>query len=424
MKTILKMAWKDLRKKKSYTLLLLVVCMIAMNTVIDSITNATADKFQQKVFERNIGSDLDSILHLDYHRTDETQAFANLLPEYLQYISELDGVVSVGQFDVSGTYFSELRAMDRYAVINAQLQTGGYERTPNISRVLFADESILSLCKTGIAEYMKPTSGNLPLIVGESFKDVLPIGTILTEERTNTQYEVTGYLPMGKHWVDENDLIRFPLVSMDGWVIAPFPPQDKTDIMTQLSCLQNTYILISDHADIGYLQTAIEEYSLSHGFHATAINLRDEYDAYQQETAGFATRQIALAVFISIMAMSSIVAVFTTNAILKQGQYGIYLANGFTRKDIALSIITEIMILILPSTALVWIRALFHLMCSDDIGIVMFWDVLLTAHYEYTLPICIVCAIVVGTIASLLPTIKVLRYQPCELIGGNGNGNN
>lgn len=419
MNTILKISWKDLWKKKVYTFLLLIVCMIALNTVVHAITSTTADQYQNKIFARNLGSDLDSVLHLDYHKTDETQNFVNLLPEYLQYISELDGVVSIGQFDVSGTYFAQLREMERYAAINAQLQTGGYEKTPDIARVLYADEAILSLCKTGIIEYMKPASGNLPLVVSESFKDVLPTGTILTEERTNTQYEVTGYLPMGKYWVDENDLIRFPLVSMDGWFIAPFPPQDKTDIMTQLSCLQNTYILISDDADTDHLQRAVEGYSISHGFYATAMTLREEYDIYQKETAGFAKRQIALAVFLSIMAMSSIVAVFTTNTILKQSQYGIYLANGFTRQDIVFSIITEIMTLLLPSTALVWIGVLLNFMHSDDIGIVMFRDVLLTAHYEYTLPICILYAIVVGIVASLLPTIMFLQYQPYELIGGN-----
>ena len=39
------------------------------------------------------------------------------------------------------------------------------------------------------------------------------------------------------------------------------------------------------------------------------------------ETQTFTVRQIGLAIFISIMAISSIVAVFTTNTLLKKKQY-------------------------------------------------------------------------------------------------------
>ena len=52
------------------------------------------------------------------------------------------------------------------------------------------------------------------------------------------------------------------------------------------------------------------------------------------ETHPFTIRQIALAVFISLMSISSIIAVFTTNILLKRKQYGILIANGFTQKDI------------------------------------------------------------------------------------------
>lgn len=423
MKTIFQTAWKNLCKKKTYTLLLLAACMVAMNTVVSSITNATADRYQQKILERNIGLELENVLHLNYTQSFETQEFANLVPEYLQYISDLDGVESVGQFDVTGTYFEELRGMENYTAANAKIQAGGiYEKTPDIARVLYADESILRLVKTGIAQYTKPKSGNLPLIASDAFKEILPLGTVLTEERTKTRYEVTGYLPIGKQWVDENDLIRFPLVSMDGWFIAPFSPRDKTDLMTQLSCLQNTYIMLSKNADTNSLKAAIEEYSLSHGFHAAANDLQNEYNAYQKETKAYAAKQTALAVLLSMMAVSSIAAVFTTNVILQKGKYGVYLANGYNQKEMTQSILIQIMLLIFPATVFVWIGMLFHLMYSKDLGIVLFRRVLLTAHFEYTLLVCMVIAVVVGIIASLIPAVKLSRYQPCELIGGHQDG--
>ena len=117
------------------------------------------------------------------------------------------------------------------------------------------DEEMLSFIKGGITEYATTTSGLLPLYVSEIFKDILSEGQILTDERTGDQYEIVGYIPTGAKWVEEDDLIRFPLISLKGWFIAPFTEQSRNDIMTQLSSLHNTYILLSDSADINFLKS-------------------------------------------------------------------------------------------------------------------------------------------------------------------------
>ena len=421
---ILKIALKELTKNKSYTFLLILVCIVSMNTVVNSITNISSENYQQKIFERNIGVNMDNILHIHYLKSFETQEFVDEIPIYLEYISELKGVTTIGQFERTGVLFEELKNCSEYKEINRRFLVGTiYENHPERSDILFVDEGLLSMMKIGIDEYAKTGSGNLPIIVSEAFEDILPLGTTLSEERTQTIYEVVGYLPIGKKWVDKNDLIRFPLETMDGCFIAPFSAKDKTDILTQLSCLHNTYIIVDD-VDIDYLKTNIEDCSSNHGFRAIVNSLSEEYDTYLNEVNMYTSKQITLAIFISIMAISSIVSVFTTNAILKQQQYGIYLANGFTKQEIELGILLEIWMLIIPSTLIIWIWNLFQLSNSHDIGIEMFRDVLLTAHLEYTLPICLIISLIVGIISSLLPIYKVSRYQPNELIGGLKNGTN
>ena len=422
MTVIFRMAWKELQKKKVYTLLLFIVCIMAMNTVVTAITNTTAERYQQKIFERNLGVSMEDILHIHYLESSETQDFANEIPQYLQYISGLKGVRSVGQFERTGVLFEELQKNDEYKEINRRLLQGSkYENHPERSDILFVDEELLTFVKIGLTEYKETESGNLPIIVSTAFENVLPIGTVLTEGRSQSIYEVIGYLPMGKQWVDQNDLVRFPLEAMDGCFIAPFCPEDKTDILTQLSCLHNTYVMV-EHPDLDDLKTKIEDYSLSHGFHATAKSLSEEYGAYRDEVKIYQRNQIALAVFISMMAVSSIISVFTTNAILKQRQYGIYLANGFTKKEIGMGVLIEILLLVVPSTLVVWVGNLIQLVRSNDIGIEMFRDVLLTAHSEYTLPICLLAALAVGLVSAMLPAFKVSKYQPSELIGGLKHG--
>lgn len=420
MGTILKLAFKEMRKKKFYALLMFAVCLIAMHTVITSITNAASAAYQQKVFERSLGYDMEDILHLDYHTTDEGQAFADVLSEYRDDIAGLPGVKAVGQFDLTGMYFSELKGLDAYLEINAKMVAGGkYENHPGITQRLSVDEALLPFVKGGISEYAEPASGNPPIYASEVFKRILPVGTLLTDDRTGEVYEVTGYFAKGSQWVEEDDLIRFPMVSMDGWFIAPFSDDSKSDIMTQLSCLHNTYVLISEDADVEGLKQEIADSSKRHGFDATAVTLAEEYEIYRMETKTFTTRQTALAAFVSVMATSSMIAVFTTNALLKRKQYGVLIANGLTQKDIALCIAAEITVIVSCSTLLAWMVKLEEFVRSTD----LFREVLLTAHIQYTLPICFVISVVLVAFAALIPAAKVFQYQPSELIGGTTNGN-
>lgn len=417
---LLRLSIKEIRKKKFFSFLILLVCVIAMQTVLSAITNATSAAYQQKIFENNMGVDMEQVLHLDYQYTEESPEFANVIRQYLDYIKELPGVQAVGQFDATGMYFSELENMDEYRAINGELLKGQkYEDYPGISQLLSIDEEILSFVKGGITEYAATTSGLLPLYVSEVFKDILSEGQILTDKRTGDQYEIVGYIPTGAKWVEEDDLIRFPLVSLDGWFIAPFTEQSRNDIMTQLSSLHNTYIFLSDSADINFLKEQISTYPLQHGFEVSAMLLSEEYKVYQSETATFTTRQMILAIFISIMAISSVVAVFTTNTLLKKKQYGIWIANGFTLSDIATEIAIEIFIIIFCSGIFAWGMKWIEFAQSTD----LFKTVLLTAHIRYTLPICIVLTFVLTGIAALIPITKLLKYQPCELIGGDTNGN-
>lgn len=417
---IFKLAIREIWKRKFFSLLMFLVCLIAMHAVLASITNATSAAYQQKIFENNLGYDMSKILHLDYRHTEENPEFADVLTQYMDYIEELPGVLSVGQFDVTGMYFAELKASDEYRAINAEIvKDGKYADYADVTQLLSVDENLLTFVKGGISEFTETTSGYLPIYASEVFKDILPIGSTLTDERTGEKYELAGFIPEGSKWVEENDLIRFPMVSIDGWFVAPFSSDSKTDIMTQLSSLHNTYVLLSDSADIDYLKQAIMEYSLQHGFEATADTLAEEYKLYRLETKTFTTRQIALAVFVSLMSVSSIIAVFTTNTLLKRKQYGILIANGFTLKDIAMCIAMEITVIVLFSTLIAWEMKFLEFKKSTD----LFRDILLTAHIRYTLPICCSIAAALIVIATALPAIKVFQYQPGGLIGGNTNGN-
>ena len=109
-------------KRKFFSILMFLVCVIAMQTILSAITNATSAAYQQKMFENNIGVDMEKVLHLDYQYTEENPEFANVIRQYLNYIKELPGVETIGQFDATGMYFSELENMKEYKSIMRRRQ--------------------------------------------------------------------------------------------------------------------------------------------------------------------------------------------------------------------------------------------------------------------------------------------------------------
>ena len=415
-----KLALIEIRKKKFYTILTFVVCLLAMYMIVGSITTVTSSAYQKKILERNLGCDMAKVLHLRYQRNEETQEFVDVLARYREYISGLSGVVSVGQFDATGMYFSELKESKHYRSVNENIVKGGrYAKHTDITQLLRVYESLLSLVKGGISEYAETQTGNLPIYASEVFREVMPVGMLLTDEQTDEVYEVAGYFAKGSKWVDENDLIRFPLDSLDGRCIAPWSEKSKSDIMIQLSGLHNTYVMLEEDADIEWLKQQIHDYSVQHGFETSADTLAEEYEEYRVETMAFTKRNIGLAVFLSAMAVSFVIAVFTTNVLLKQKQYGVFIANGFSLKDVASCIAVEISIIISCSILLAWGAKLAEFLAGKD----LFRDVLLTAHIRFTLPICLAIGVLLVIMATVIPAIKIFQYQPCELTGGDTNGN-
>jgi hypothetical protein len=419
MKVILYLAIRGLRNKKGSVLLLFLVSLIAMLTILSAITNAASAVYQQKSFADYLGYDMEKVLHLDYRQTEEDPSFAAVLQQYRQYIAGLPGVQAVGQFDAAGVYFSELKSWQPYLEINSRMVADGkYAGYPGITQLLCVDESLLPLVKGGIQEYGETAAGHLPVYASEVFAQILPVGTLLTDERTGEIYEVAGFFPKNSQWVAEDDLIRFPMVSLNGWLIAPFSEESQKDVMTQLSCLHNTYVLLTEDADAAAVQRAISDYPAQHGFEASANLLSEEYSQYCEETKTFSVRQAALAIFIAVMATTSMISVFAADCLLKKRQYGTLIANGCTLSDIALCMGAEIALIILPAALLAWICKLVEFERSTD----LFRGVLLSVHIHDALPLCLGISAMLVAAATAIPSVRILHYQPSTLIGGDING--
>lgn len=412
---------KDLKKRVFFTLMLLLVCTFAVMLILSSTTNAFTLNYQNKILTDHLGYAPERVFHLHYKQSDETEEFADTLSDYREYLQGLDGVTAVFQFQETSEFFSELADNDEFISLSKQVFQGSNfsEYPANIAHILLADETALGLVKNEISGYVYPESDNMPVYASEVFSDALPVGTIITNERTNIRYEIVGYFSKGTSYVEKDDLIRFPMISLDGWFIMPFTDYDKSDILTQLSCLHNTYILLDDNADTEMIRNEICDYSVSHGFEANGNLLSEELDMYRQELDTLNKRQIAIDLFLVGMSVVSLVSFFATNALTNKRQYGILAANGFRKLDIIHGIGAEIFVITLISSVISWLMKYRDIQKDDD----LFQQIWLAIHIRVNPIICLVLCAVITLLSVMIPAFIINKYQVSELIGGDTNAN-
>ena len=411
----MKLAIRELRNNPLWSILGLIICFICFNTVFASLTNIGASVYQRKEFEENINIDLNNINHLYFNNIEENEDY---IARVNSFIKEIKDRYAVGRYDQTGEYFLEIKDNDKYININQKILniTGSkYNKKPDISRVMYVDEEIFNIIKGINIEY--DSDGKYtPVYVSESFKEIIPIGTLLTSQIRKEQFEVCGYIDNNLSFFDENDIIRFPLISLDGYFIAPLPESYDIDIMSTLSTLHNVYV-ISDVDIREELKVAASEYNLD----IEVILLSEEYSQYKDEEEYFVKAQTVLAVFISIMALSSLISIFSADTLLKKRDYGIYLSNGYSRFDVLRIIFNKIMIIVFSSIIISYSNKYINLLRSDSVSIRLFKNILIKSYIYYSLPMGILLALVIVIISVIIPAVKIFSFEPHELISGENN---
>ena len=411
----MKLAIRELRNNPLWSILGLIICFICFNTVFASLTNIGASVYQRKEFEENINIDLNNINHLYFNNIEENEDY---IARVNSFIKEIKDRYAVGRYDQTGEYFLEIKDNDKYININQKILniTGSkYNKKPDISRVMYVDEEIFNIIKGINIEY--DSDGKYtPIYVSESFKEIIPLGTSLTSQIRKEQFEVCGYIDNNLSFFDENDVIRFPLISLDGYFIAPLPESYDIDIMSTLSTLHNVYVI--SEVDIREeLKAAASEYNLD----IEVILLSEEYSQYKDEEDYFVKAQTVLAVFISIMALSSLISICSADTLLKKRDYGIYLSNGYSRFDVLRIIFNKIMIIIFSSIIISYSNKYINLLRSDSVSIRLFKNILIKSYIYYSLPMGILLALVIVIISVIIPAVKIFSFEPHELISGENN---
>lgn len=241
---------------------MMIVCLVSFLTILSSVTAISSSLYQRKEFEEYIGYDIERVLHLMFNKTSEDEIFIDKYNCFLSYVDNDENIKKWGRYDQTGVYFRELEGIDEYSLINKKIlkkSASKYLKHTAISRVMYMDEEAQSLISDLNLSF--ENREELPIYVSEIFKDIIKPNQIMTNKMTDEQFIVKGYIPSDLKFYDENDPIRFPLISLAGYFIAPFPESYNKEIMPLLSTLHNTYLFVENSVDVKITVSSIQEYA-------------------------------------------------------------------------------------------------------------------------------------------------------------------
>jgi hypothetical protein len=236
------------------TLLVLVVSIVSFILLGQMITYAFTGQYHAKEIEDKLSYGVDKTYQIEFPYKEETSEFKDKVNQLIAYGNTLEGVKGCGYYDFFDASFTELANNEGYIEKNELLyKDTPYGRYPESSQILFVMEGISDLCRVnvieGSGEFERCDDGALPLLVGYEYKDIVPIGTELTNGDTGTRYKVTGVMAKGSEWLGDIDYLGTDTEKLDNKFVAMYDPKYEDALMSVLSSLDTCFYIVEDGAD-------------------------------------------------------------------------------------------------------------------------------------------------------------------------------
>ena len=250
-----------------------------------------------------------------------------------------------GAYYITGSFFDELENNTELIELNKKEYLGTKkEPVPSCIDVVFFDPEILHIVDTQFKEsdFLKiEKEGNeyLPIYVGQDFKSILNIGDILTLSRTEEKYIIMGFLN-NTNWLNGNDPITMPLVSLDHMFFAPFSAIDQVDSITQESTISKIFMICSEDISKSFTKKAIDK-----GIKFRTTSIFEFTEQYIDNNMEIIRINVFLAIIVIICSSISIISTLCVTVFLNKKEYGIRLAYSSSIEHIILTLSFETILL-------------------------------------------------------------------------------
>ncbi len=402
---------------KTRTLLILALNTLTFFLALLTLTNSFAFYTQNADVRKLFRYDMENTYRVDAVKIENEDNLGADFEELKAFVNEQENAVC-GAYDIVGLYFDELKDNSEFIALNKKAYAGtGSESYPFTADVVFIDPEILQIVNFELAENdFQPIEKDgelyLPLYAGRDFDEILSIGDTLTMSRVGEKYIVAGFLE-NKKWLDDNDAVTMPPVSLNHMFLAQFSELEKQRSIQDLNMIHHStvgkiFMNCSENVADEFNARAIEK-----GIKFNVVSLAEFTELWETNNEEILRQYLFLAVIVLICSAISIVSALCVNVLLKKREYGIKIAFGSTKERIISSFCLEMLFLNIISGAVAF--GLSYRSFAGNI-IQSYREIYLKTLCSTSL-MCLIGLMILLSVLVLFVPVKLLnRYDPALLI--------
>lgn len=345
--------------------------------------------------------------------------------ELASYIANMEGVDSHGYFTVTTDRFKELKNNNEYYQIMKELYGNSQsEDFRGISSVVYVEPTAINICKVEVYEgtadiTYDEESETIPLLAGYSLKDILPIGTIITEDSSGIKYKVAGILKKNSNWLEVGDAsfsYTFSLGNnLDGMMVAPINPIFFENLFEDIA--QTYYFNLEDDSHTDKIINEIQDKADSLGLNASIYSVSEKINRMNSEKNSYNKLRILIMIFSTFIIILLLATSFISYLVKHKSEFGILYANGIDTNNVVQMVIMENSFMIIISGVIAYCYSLVDFLKGEHTAYFLTYYNILTGK---ALKYLIITVIFILIVSSLSACIYLSRIKPVDLIGGNG----
>lgn len=260
------------------------------------------------------------------------------IKKFVGELKQMDEIHISGRFYSMTTIFAELMENEEFIGKNAELLDWQYDDPAIYIDSYFMNKELLPVF--GI-EYDETACNDtqVPVLLGTGYQGLLEVGDVYTDYQAECEYKIVGVLPEGFRMPPTlllnsgelyTDLTNMLLVIDDG-------KTDPYDL--NIMVYTNSVYAVTD----GKLQTedAIWALAEKYNLHMQMDTIEGWIDTYKDENNEYFTYNSLFAGIAVIASFIAMIAASVIQIILNKRMYGIFYANGVSRRDVVSLIAME-----------------------------------------------------------------------------------
>ncbi len=420
----LKIIFKSMFKKKIASLLILLQLTISLYMLITAVIQMNSTNFQEKQFEKHFNKDMETTVHLSIQSNDSSERYTKSYHDLQAFVNNMPEVNGIGAYDLTNTSFKELETNEAFLQLRKKITEGTFkERFPQALEFLNVEAGVAKIMELKVSEGRNFVTADfdrseidlIPLLSGAAYKEILQVGTILTDSNTNQKYQVVGFLADNSRWFSDSDYIRLPFTGLDDKLVAPFSYVDE-DALALHARSKKLFYELKDAKDLESVKNAITVKAKALNLPVQSITVADELAAFKKDNQKEITFIVVVSSVLGLMTLFGLVSVMLSTIVARKREFGIRIMVGTTMRYIQLLIWGEIFVLTTLSSLIATLILYFQKKNDQQE-----WAGVVNEMNDVTIEVmlsAVAIAFVFSLLASFIPIMRLRKLQPREMVGG------